>query len=151
MPATASSRVDAPLLAPDTPAPDPLGIAETAAALAEQLADGDLLYAVADEPRAIALTHALALAVPDAEVLFCPGSDALPGDAAPASPSNVGQRVSALRRLRLLLADDARPRIACITTGEALGRAYPAPDSSPPPRRASTPAPRSIWRRCSPA
>jgi transcription-repair coupling factor (superfamily II helicase) len=136
MPATASSAADAPLLAPDTPGPDPLGIAETAAALAERLGEGDLLYAVADEPRAIALSHALALAVPEAEVLFCPGSDALPGDAAPASPGNVGQRVSALRRIRLLLDSGERPRIACITTGEALGRAYPAPHSfaAAPPR-----------------
>jgi transcription-repair coupling factor (superfamily II helicase) len=136
MPAKASPPVDAPLLAPEMPVADPLGITETAAALAERLADGDLLYAVADEPRAIALSHALALAMPDAEVLFCPGSDALPGDAAPASPGNVGQRVSALRRIRLLLDAAERPRIACITTGEALARAYPAPQSfaAAPPR-----------------
>jgi transcription-repair coupling factor (superfamily II helicase) len=118
---------------------DPLAIAETAAALVERLDDTDILYAVADEPRAIALARALAIAAPQAEVLFCPGSDALPGDSAPASPANVGQRVSALRRLRLLLAEDDRPRIACITTGEALARAYPTPDafSAAPPRVAT--------------
>ncbi|MEI5686027.1 helicase-related protein [Sphingomonas kyungheensis] len=122
--------------AADAPADPILGIAETAAALAERLDDGDLLYAVADEARGIALTHALTLAVPDATVVFCPGSDALPGDAAPASPGNVGQRVSALRRIRLLIEADERPRIACITTGEALARAYPAPDAfaAAPPR-----------------
>ncbi|WP_081974405.1 helicase-related protein [Sphingomonas taxi] len=136
MPAKASPPADAPLLAPEPPVADPLGIAETAAALAERLATDDLLYAVADEPRGVALSHALALAMPDAEVLFCPGSDALPGDAAPASPGNVGQRVSALRRIRLLLDAAERPRIACITTGEALARAYPAPQSfaAAPPR-----------------
>ncbi len=107
----------------------PLAIAEIAAALAEGLADGDLLYAVADEARGIALARALAIAAPEAEVLFCPGSDALPGDAAPASPANVGQRVSALRRIRLALEKAERPRIACITTGEALARAYPPPDA----------------------
>ncbi|WP_085808191.1 helicase-related protein [Sphingomonas sp. TZW2008] len=113
--------------------PDPspiaptLGIAESAAALAEGLADGDLIVAAADEARGVALDHALGAAVPDACVLFCPGSDALPGDAAPASPENVGQRASALRQLRALLARKKRPRIALVTTGEALARAYPPP------------------------
>ncbi len=119
MPATASSVVEA----------RPLAIAETAAALAERLDAGDILFAVADESRGIALARALTAAVPDAAVVFCPGSDALPGDAAPASPANVGQRVSALRRIRLTLDQADRPRIACITTGEALARAYPEPDA----------------------
>jgi transcription-repair coupling factor (superfamily II helicase) len=112
-----------------------LGTAEIAAAVAEQLAAGDLFFAATDEPRAIAITHALTAAMPDATILFCPGSDALPGDNAPASPANVGQRVSALRRLRLLAGTKDRASIACITTGEALARAYPAPaafDTSPP-------------------
>ena len=121
--------------------PDPaptktsLGLAETAAALAELLAEGDLLFAAADEPRAIAVRHLLAAAAPEAVVLFCPASDALPGDDAPASPANVGQRVSALRHIRLALAEKKRAPIACITTGEALARAYPEPqafDARPP-------------------
>jgi transcription-repair coupling factor (superfamily II helicase) len=119
MPATASPAVDI----------QPLAIAETAAALAERIGDGDILYAVADEPRGIALAGALTAAVPDATVLFCPGSDALPGDAAPASPANVGQRVSALRRIRLNLEQADRAPIVCITTGEALARAYPEPQA----------------------
>ena len=103
----------------------PLGIGETAVALAEALAKDDLFVAAADEPRAEAIARALAAAMPDAAVLVCPGSDALPGDASPASPVNVGQRVSALRHLRQHLAAAKRPRIAFVTTGEALARAYP--------------------------
>ncbi|MEH3101546.1 TRCF domain-containing protein [Sphingomonas adhaesiva] len=113
----------------------PVGIAETAAALAEALEKGDLLFATVDEARGEAIARALAIAAPGATVVFCPASDALPGDAAPASPINVGQRVSALRRLRQCHAAARRGRLACITTGEALARAYPPPaafDAEPP-------------------
>jgi len=123
-----------------SPAPaTPLSAAETAAALAEALGSGgDLIFAAADEPHAIAVAQALDCAAPDATVVFCPGSDALPGDEAPASPANVGQRVSALRRIRLCLAAPDRGAIACITTGEALGRVYARPDDfdAAPPRLA---------------
>lgn len=113
-----------------------LGIAEAVAAYAQALADGDLLIAAADEVRASATARALAVAVPEAAVLFCPGSDALPGDAAPASPGNVGQRVAALRRAQLLGAERNRAPIAFVTTGEALARAYPPPSAfaAGPPR-----------------
>ena len=118
------------------PAPDTLGLAETAAALAELLRDGDLIHAAADETQALAVSHLLTALAPDATVLFCPPSDALPGDQAPASPANVGQRVSALRHMRLALGSGGkRTAIACITSGEALARAYPAPaayDAHPP-------------------
>ena len=112
-----------------------LGLAETAVAVAEALSDGDILFAATDEVRAAALWRLLRIAAPDATVLFCPGSDALPGDDAPASPVNVGQRVAALRTVRASLQQRKRPPIALITTGEALGRAYPAPaafDTTPP-------------------
>ncbi|MGK6325303.1 helicase-related protein [Sphingomonas sp. DT-51] len=119
------------------PLPTPqLGVAESAAALSELLATRDLFIAAIDEARGLALTHALAAAMPAACVIFCPGSDALPGERAAASPANVGQRVSALRRLRLLTKKGAeRPRVACVTTGEALARAYPPPaafEAEPP-------------------
>jgi transcription-repair coupling factor (superfamily II helicase) len=116
-----------------------LPVGETAALLAETLATGDLLFAAADEARALVVARALAALVPDAVVAFCPGSDALPGDASPASPANVGERVAALRRIRLAQAAPERPRIACITTGEALGRLYPAPEAfeAAPPRVAT--------------
>ena len=112
-----------------------LGLGEIAAALAEILADRDLVFAAADDAVAITVAQALASFAPTATVLYCPGSDALPGDDAPASPANVGQRVSALRRVRLALDEPKRARIALITTGEALARAYPPPaafDAAPP-------------------
>ena len=112
-----------------------LGIAETAAGLAGLLRKSDVLAAEADEVRAAALARALAAMMPAATVVVCPGTDALPGDEAPASPANVGQRVSALRTVRCTLARRRRPRIALITTGEALARACPAPaafDAEPP-------------------
>lgn len=120
------------------------GIAETAAALAEALEKGDVLYATTDEARGDAIARALAIAAPRAVVVFCPASDALPGEAAPASPINVGQRVSALRRLRQCQAAAARRApIACITTGEALARAFPPPsafDAEPPRVAVGAPA-----------
>jgi transcription-repair coupling factor (superfamily II helicase) len=125
----------APSLIGSAPATATLETGEIAAAAAELLAVSDLLIAAVDEARGIAITHALAAAAPDACVLFCPGSDALPGDDAPASPANVGQRVSALRQLRLLTAQQKHARVACVTTGEALARAYPPPaefEAAPP-------------------
>ena len=107
---------------------------EVAAALAERLIDDNLLYAAGDETTALAIAQALSAFVPAATVICCPASDALPGDDAPASPANVGQRVSALRRLRRASVAGEQ-RIALITTGEALGRAYPQPvsfDAAPP-------------------
>jgi transcription-repair coupling factor (superfamily II helicase) len=106
-----------------------LGIGETAAALAEALVDGNLLFAAVDEPQALGVANALAAAATDAAVLYCPASDALPGDDAPASPGNVGLRVAALRRLRVALGQDEPPRIALVVTGEALARSYAAPDA----------------------
>ena len=114
---------------------DPV-VGEIVVTLAEALADGDVLFAAADEPAALAVVQALGAASPHALILFCPGSDALPGDQSPASPANVGLRVSALRRMRTVLAKEGRPAIACVTTGEALGRLYPPPDAfaAEPPR-----------------
>ncbi|MBA2934512.1 DEAD/DEAH box helicase [Sphingomonas sp. CGMCC 1.13654] len=112
-----------------------LGVGETVAALADALAGGDLLFAAADEQRAAGAARALAAALPGVAVLLCPGSDALPGDNAPASPANVGFRVAALRQLRFLLSQNERNRIALITTGEALARTYAVPasfDAEPP-------------------
>ncbi|WP_179640997.1 TRCF domain-containing protein [Sphingomonas guangdongensis] len=125
-----------------TPPPTVLGVGELAIALAEQLDGGDILAAVADEARAIAVAAALAAATPDATVLFCPPSDALPGEATPASPANIGQRVSALRALRHARGEETRGPIACVTTGEALARAYPPPedfDAEPPIVRTGAP------------
>ncbi|MFN3434377.1 MAG: DEAD/DEAH box helicase, partial [Sphingomonas sp.] len=111
------------------------GHAELAAELAALLADEDVVAIVRDEVAAAELVGMLTAMAPDAAVLLCPGSDALPGDSAPASPANVGQRVASLHRLRRLLASDTPPRIALVSTGEAAARAYPQPDAyavSPP-------------------
>jgi transcription-repair coupling factor (superfamily II helicase) len=106
-----------------------LGSLEHAAALAPLLLDGDLIAIVRDEIAAGAVAEALTALCPGSTILVCPGSDALPGDAAPASPANVGQRVASLHRLRRLLEREDRPTIALISTGEAAARAYPSPDA----------------------
>ncbi len=120
--------------APAAPAPA-TGIAANAIALAEALRHGDIIHIAADEVRAAAIARALAAAVPEAVIACCPGSDALPGDAAPASPANVGQRVAALRRIRQAGEAAPRARIALVTTVEATARLVPAPaafDAAPP-------------------
>ncbi|MFK3891002.1 TRCF domain-containing protein [Sphingomonas sp. NPDC079357] len=120
----------------------PLSVAEQAAMLAELLVKQNVIVALADDVRAAAVAQALEAAMPTVTVLFCPGSDALPGEDAPPSPANVGQRVSALRRARRLGAEKHPPRVALVTTGEALARAYPAPaafDSVPPTVRHGAP------------
>ncbi|MXP00591.1 DEAD/DEAH box helicase [Altererythrobacter xixiisoli] len=117
------------------PAPAQPGVGETVIQLANLLQDDDVLHAAVDESQAAAVALALAAAMPDATVLLCPGSDALPGDNGPASPANIGMRVSALREIRQASARSPRTPIACITTGEALARLYPPPaafDTAPP-------------------
>lgn len=109
--------------------PDDLGVGETAALLLDALLEQDFIFLAADEPRAIEIVRALEGGAPEALVLFCPGSDALPGERAPASPSNVGQRATALRKLHAALREERRPRIALVSTGEAAARLYPSPDA----------------------
>ncbi|MFS0735608.1 helicase-related protein [Sphingomonas sp. 1P06PA] len=106
-----------------------LGIAEQAAAICACLERGDAIAIVRDEIVAAELAAMLTAMAPAAAVLLCPGSDALPGDASPASPANVGQRVASLHKLRWLLLSDKTPRIALVSTGEAAARAYPDPDA----------------------
>ena len=112
--------------------PVPIGVAATA--LADALVTGHVIFVASDEQRAEAVAAALQRAAPDAEVIHCPSSDALPGDAAPASPANVGRRVAALRRARQASLDGAR-RIALVTTAEAAASAVSPPtrfDAAPP-------------------
>ncbi len=99
-------------------------IGVVAARLAEALAQGDVVYVATDEQRAEMVATALTAAAPDAEVLHCPSSDALPGDTAPASPANVGRRVAALHRARAASLSRER-RIALVTTAEGAARLYP--------------------------
>ncbi len=109
-----------------------MGHAETAAALAEALTGGDIILAAESEVEARAIARALALAAPQAQVVLVPESDAMAGRDAPASPANLGARNAALARLRALAGDDQRGPVALITTGEALARAWPAPDTVDP-------------------
>jgi len=114
------------------------GIGETALMLLDALDAGDLLYLADDEQHAEAVADALKSLAPDDHVVFLPSSDTLPGDSAPASPSNIGKRVAALRHLRRLAAESKRRPLATITTGEGAARLYADPatfDAAPPSLR----------------
>ena len=108
--------------------------AAAAARLAEALvggAAGDaILYLAADETRAATIAAIAAALLPDTAVVHVPASDALPGDEAPASPANVGQRVAALRRVR-----SHEGQLLLIASAEASAVRYPpveAFDLAPP-------------------
>ena len=103
------------------PSPTPVGLIVTR--LAEWLLRGDIVYVAADEPHAEAVGMALVMAAPEALVVRCPSSDALPGDAAPASAANVGRRVAALQALH----GRGKRHAALVTTAEAAARLYPPP------------------------
>jgi len=113
----------------------PASVGQVVVTIAEALAAQDVMFVASDEQRAEAVAQALRCATSEAVVIHCPSSDALPGDAAPASPANVGRRVAALRRLREAQASNERSRIALITTAEAAACAFPPPaafDAAPP-------------------
>lgn len=112
-----------------------LGIGATALMLLDALQNGDLLYLADDEQEAEAVADALMSFAPDDHVVFLPSSDTLPGDGAPASPSNIGKRVAALRHLRPLAEKSKRRPLATIMSGEAAARLYADPadfDAAPP-------------------
>ena len=112
-----------------------LGIGATALMLLDALQNGDLLYLADDEQEAEAVADALMSFAPDDHVVFLPSSDTLPGDGAPASPSNIGKRVAALRHLRQLAEKSKRRPLATIMSGEAAARLYADPadfDAAPP-------------------
>ncbi len=108
--------------------------AAIAAAIADRLAQGDLVYVALDDQRATDIAAIATALVPDAAVVQLPSSDALPGDDAPASPANVGLRVAALRRVRAATLGDTGP-VLLVTTAEATAVRYPEPamfDAAPP-------------------
>ena len=120
----------------------PLPVGAIAARLLDAVEEADLVFIAADEARAEAVARIMAAAAGKAEILHCPGSDALPGDSAPPSPANVGRRGAALRRLAEFGRAAHRPRIALIAGGEAAARLYPAPeryDALPPVVRRGEP------------
>ena len=104
-----------------------LGNAECAAALAEQIPTGDIIFAAESETDAIAVARALAVAAPGTQVILLPESDALPGDNLPASPANTGLRNAGLSRLR----GRENGPVALITTADALALSWPAPSEVP--------------------
>jgi transcription-repair coupling factor (superfamily II helicase) len=112
-----------------------VNLAFIASRIAETLADSSIVFLADDEQQAEALADAVRAFAPQAQVVHVPSSDALPGETAPATPANAGRRASALRTLRLARG----AHIACILSGEAAARRYPAPeefDSAPPTLRA---------------
>lgn len=114
-----------------------LPVAVCAAQLVER--QGDQILIAADEQRASSVAAIATALSPDAAVIHLPASDALPGDNAPPSPANVGQRVAALRRLRVAQSGNRPARILLVTSGEACALRVPAPqafDRAPPCIRA---------------
>ncbi len=104
-----------------------------AAMLADWASGRSVLFVASDEARAAAIVATLAAFAPDRCVVHLPSTDALPGDDAPASPANVGQRVAALRRLRQ--AASVGEHAVCVTTAEATALRLPVPaafDIAPP-------------------
>ena len=119
----------------ETPIIEPEEVGDVAAGLLDASETGNLIFIARDEVRAAKISQALSAMAPGTTMVFCPGSDALPGEDAPPSPSNAGQRVSALRRLRAATLDAASSKILLITTAEATARLYPPPrafDIAPP-------------------
>jgi transcription-repair coupling factor (superfamily II helicase) len=102
-------------------------VGAVAARAAEMLDTQDVFLVLVDEQRAEAVTAALSAAAPAARVVHLPSSDALPGDASPASPANLGRRVAALHAVFVARQQDAR--VALVTTVEAAARLQAPPAS----------------------
>ncbi len=98
-----------------------------ASRIAEVLVKKNVLAIVASDYRARDLHLALQGASPEAQIIFFPPSDALPGDAQPPTPANTGARMAALRQTRHLAQPRSRVRVACITTAEAASEFLPNP------------------------
>lgn len=99
------------------------------ARIAEALVKKNVLAVIAGDYRARDIYAALQGASPEAQVIFFPPSDALPGDAQPPTAANTGLRMAALRRARQLAKPRSRGRVACITTAEAASEMLPDPET----------------------
>ena len=98
-------------------------IADGLLALVDPICSGRLLYLTASEQRAEQLARLARCAFPDRPILHVPASDAIPGEASPASPANAGARVAALHSL--VTADPAS--LVMIASAEATAYRYAAP------------------------
>jgi transcription-repair coupling factor (superfamily II helicase) len=94
--------------------------------IAEALNRKNVLAIISSDYRARDVYAALQGAVPKAEIVFFPPSDALPGDTQPPTPANTGVRLAALRRSRELARAKAR-KVVCVTTAEAASEMLPKP------------------------
>lgn len=95
--------------------------------IAEALGSGHALAIISTDYRARDIAAALQGAMPDAEVIIFPPSDALPGDAQPPTPANTGVRLAALRRMREAITEGGRTKVAVVTTAEAVSELLPDP------------------------
>ncbi len=123
---------------PDTTLPGEAAATDPVAIVAARIALRDearTLAVVRDGQRGEAIAKLVAAFVPDAVVVHLISSDALPGEAAPPSAGNVGQRVAALRRLRVATTEAPGARIVAIVSAAASAVRYPEPaafDEHPP-------------------
>ncbi len=106
------------------PLPMDVSLADGLLALASRVDKGSLLYIAATEQRAERMARLARCALPDANVLHCPASDAIPGEASPPSAANAGLRVAALHALSKQ--EDSSTTVL-IVSGEATVYRYAPP------------------------
>ncbi len=97
--------------------------------------DRPLVILCADEVAAESLSATLGSLFNDRQIIHVPSSDQLPGDTSPASPANIGKRLSALRQLRTGKVSNESAGAIVVASGEAAARRYPPPtvfDDRPP-------------------
>ncbi|WP_240309348.1 MULTISPECIES: helicase-related protein [Sphingomonas] len=118
----------------ESPSPAPT-TEKTAAALLDAVSQHELIYLAADEVVGRDLQRMVAAAAPEALVLFYPASDSLPGESAPPTPANAGERTAVLRHVHVELTRPDRRRIMLVSSGEAAARltAPPAAFATSPP------------------
>ena len=111
------------------------GLGAKALRILRAVGDAPVLYLADDDIEAQGIAGVMRAFLAESAVIYLPASDRLPGEDAPASPANIGQRVAALRQLRALSQDENGGAPILVTTGEAAARRYLAPetfDAAPP-------------------
>ena len=108
-----------------------LSLADGLLALATQLSDHPVVYLASTEQRAERLACLARAAFPDRMILFCPATDAIPGEVSPPSAANAGARVAAL--YALASQDQAPPVLIASAEASAYRYAPPAAFTAHPP------------------